>query len=218
MKKIKQVSGLVIPLNMRDVDTDLIIPAQYLTQVSKQGYGQAVFRRLRDTDPNFVFNQAQFSGAKILVAGENFGCGSSREHAVWALMEAGIEAIIANSFSDIFSSNSSKNGLVLIIQPDAVIKKMLSTALKGNYQLTIDLEKQVIQSSQNEEFNFSLNPFQRYCFINGHDQLDYIVQQKNEIENFDNNQKEKIYSTVFNSHLEYSSRSKHEKNHRSISR
>lgn len=198
MKKILHISGLAIPLNMRDVDTDLIIPAQYLTKVSKEGYGQALFRRLRDSDPNFVFNQARYHSGKILIADENFGCGSSREHAVWALMEAGIEAIISSSFSDIFYSNSAKNGLVLIIQPEKIIKKMIAHAENEHYELTIDIENQSIKSSLQEEFHFHMDSFIKYCFVHGLDQLDYILSYRSEIENFDNNQREKLFSTVFN--------------------
>lgn len=175
MKKIIQISGLTIPLNMNDVDTDLIIPAQYLTQTTKNGYGQALFRRLRDLDTNFIFNQPRFQSAKILITGNNFGCGSSREHAVWALMEAGIQAIIANSFSDIFSSNSAKNGLLLISLPEKTIQKMLMHAAESNYALNIDIENQTIVSSNNEIFNFDIDPFLKYCFMNGLDELDYIL-------------------------------------------
>lgn len=199
--KITQVSGLTIPLNLRDVDTDLIIPAQYLTQVTKEGYGQALFRRLRDQDPNFVFNQPRFHEAKILIAGENFGCGSSREHAVWALMEAGIKAVISPSFSDIFYSNSAKNGLLLINQPKEIIQTMLAYADKGDYVLTIDIKNQTITSSTQEKFHFDIEPFRQHCFINGLDELDYIVSYRQIIENYDKQQDKKDYATVFNSQV-----------------
>src|SRR5271170_2456530 len=114
MKKIMQISSKTIPLAMNDVDTDLIIPAQYLTSVSRAGYGKNLFIRLRQSDPDFIFNNPVFTGANILISGENFGCGSSREHAVWALQEAGIQVVIAVSFGDIFFANSGKNGLLLI--------------------------------------------------------------------------------------------------------
>ena len=107
-----KIIGKTIPLAMNEVDTDLIIPAQYLTSIKKEGYGKNVFRRLKDSDPYFVFNQEKYQGANILVTKENFGCGSSREHAVWALKEAGIKAVIAISFADIFFNNAAKNGLV----------------------------------------------------------------------------------------------------------
>lgn len=198
MKKITHISGIAIPLNMRDVDTDLIIPAQFLTEVTKEGYGQALFRRLRDSDPDFVFNQPRFHSAKILIAGENFGCGSSREHAVWALMEAGITAIICSSFSDIFYSNSAKNGLVLIRLPEKIIQTMLINAEHADYILTIDIENQLVTSSLQEKFNFNIEPFRKYCFVHGLDELDYILSYKHKIENYDNKQREKNYSTVFN--------------------
>jgi 3-isopropylmalate/(R)-2-methylmalate dehydratase small subunit len=198
MKKIIHISGLAIPLNRRDVDTDLIIPAQYLTQVTKEGYGQALFRRLKDSDPDFVFNQARYHSAKILIAGDNFGCGSSREHAVWALMEAGIKVIISSSFSDIFYSNSAKNDLVLIIQPEKIVKKMMANAEKEHYVLTVDIENQTIKSSLDEDFHFQIEAFRKHCFLHGLVQLDYILSHSNEIEQFDNKQKEMPYSNVFN--------------------
>src|ERR1700760_4652939 len=110
MEKFEKLKSKVIPLPMTDVDTDMIIPAQFLTSISRDGYGQNLFRRLRDNDPDFPFNQAKYSGAEILVADDNFGCGSSREHAVWALAGAGVKAVIAKSFADIFFGNSAKNG------------------------------------------------------------------------------------------------------------
>lgn len=184
MQKVTSISGKTIPLAMSDVDTDLIIPAQYLTAVTKKGYGENLFRRLRDADPKFVFNQDKFSGANILITKNNFGCGSSREHAVWALQEAGIQAIIAMSFSDIFFSNSAKNGLLLIKLPEATINQMLSFAIDGNYILTIDIKKQSITSLNDKSIGFSIDPFRQYCLLNGLDDLDYLLSHKEQIETF----------------------------------
>ncbi|MGB6976439.1 MAG: 3-isopropylmalate dehydratase small subunit, partial [Gammaproteobacteria bacterium] len=178
MQKITQVTGKGIPLAMDDVDTDLIIPAQYLTAVTKEGYGENLFRRLREADSNFVFNQEKYIGANILLTKANFGCGSSREHAVWALQEAGIQAIVASSFADIFFSNSAKNGLILIKLPEITIDHMLKLADTGNYHLTIDIEKQQITSSSTEYFEFEMDLFQKYCFLNGLDDLDYLLNQQ----------------------------------------
>jgi 3-isopropylmalate/(R)-2-methylmalate dehydratase small subunit len=197
MKKITHISGPSIPLNMKDVDTDLIIPAQFLTQVTKQGYGQALFRRLCDSNPNFVFNQPQFRHGKILIAGDNFGCGSSREHAVWALMEWGIEAIISTSFSDIFYNNSAKNGLLLIVQPQKIVHKLMLHAERGNYKLTIDVAHQIISTPDHEKHPFEIEPFRKYCFTQGHDELDYILSHMKEIENFGIKQRERVYSPIF---------------------
>ncbi|MFI4955255.1 MAG: 3-isopropylmalate dehydratase small subunit, partial [Gammaproteobacteria bacterium] len=165
MKKIHQISGQPIPLEMNDVDTDLIIPAQFLTAVTKAGYGENLFRRLRESDPDFVFNQDKFKGANILITQNNFGCGSSREHAVWALQEAGIQAVIAVSFADIFFSNSAKNGLVLITLPIETINHMIENSKQDGYQLTIDIDKLKITSTKQEQYKFSFDPFRQHCLI-----------------------------------------------------
>jgi 3-isopropylmalate/(R)-2-methylmalate dehydratase small subunit len=185
MKKITKISGKTIPLTMSDVDTDLIIPAQYLTAVTKKGYGENVFRRLRDKSPDFVFNQDRFAGANILISQINFGCGSSREHAVWALQEAGIEAVIAMSFADIFYNNSAKNGLLLIQLSASVITQMLQDANSGEYQLMIDVEQQRIQSNRADIFHFEMDAFCRYCFVQGMDDLDYLINHKKQITDFE---------------------------------
>ncbi len=182
MKKITQITGLTIPLAMDDVDTDLIIPAQYLTSTSKQGYGEHLFARLRQNDPNFVFNQPKYTEAVILISRNNFGCGSSREHAVWALQEAGIQAVIAASFADIFASNSAKNGLLLITLAPDRIQSMLKFAEKFPYCLSIDLEKQTITSTQEEIVHFVINPFLKDCFLQGMDELDYLLSYQRKIE------------------------------------
>lgn len=181
MQKIKQITGQTIPLAMNDVDTDLIIPAQYLTSVDKKGYGKHLFTRLRQADPDFVFNRDIFAKASILIAKENFGCGSSREHAVWALLEAGIKAIIAASFSDIFYNNSAKNGLVLIMQPLSIIEKLIAAANTGHYELTIDIETQNIITADATQLSFSLDSFHQYCFLNGLDELDYLLAHTGQI-------------------------------------
>lgn len=184
MNKVNFISGKAIPLPINDVDTDLIIPAQYLTSVSKQGYGEKLFSRLREKDANFVFNQERFAGANILITLANFGCGSSREHAVWALQQAGIEAVIAISFADIFFSNSSKNGLVLIKLPEHIITSLLTAANQGDYLLTIDIDSQRITSSSKEIHNFDFDPFRKHCLLNGLDDLDYLLSHKDKIKTF----------------------------------
>lgn len=189
MDKITHVQGKVIPLAMDDIDTDLIIPAQYLTSVSAEGYGDNVFRRLRDNDPDFAFNRPEFKEANILVAKDNFGCGSSREHAVWALRQAGIQVIIATSFADIFANNAAKNGLVLIEQPANIVTRFLAAAESGDYHLDIDVDAQTIKTPDGESLNFQLDPFNHYCFVNGLDELDYLLQHKTQIEVFKQQQK-----------------------------
>jgi 3-isopropylmalate/(R)-2-methylmalate dehydratase small subunit len=184
-EKINKITGQPIPLTRDDVDTDLIIPAQYLTAVTRKGYGENLFRRLRENDKDFVFNQPQYAKASILVTQRNFGCGSSREHAVWALQEAGIQAIIAVSFADIFFNNSAKNSLVLITLPETVIKSLLANAIENSYQLTIDIEQQKIESNKNESYNFDIDPFRKHCLIQGIDELDYLLHHLPEIEEYE---------------------------------
>jgi 3-isopropylmalate/(R)-2-methylmalate dehydratase small subunit len=180
MNKITQISGQAIPLAMNDVDTDLIIPAQFLTSVSMSGYGENVFRRLRDSDSNFVFNQDKYKDANILVTQDNFGCGSSREHAVWALLNAGIQAIIAESFADIFFTNAAKNSLVLIKQPAHIIQHMIIEAQSGHYTALIDIENKKI-TADNKQYPFEIDSFHQYCLINGLDHLDYLLSHQQDI-------------------------------------
>lgn len=184
MKKIEKISGKAMPLAMNDVDTDLIIPAQYLTSTEKSGYGKNLFRRLRDADSHFIYNQAVFRDANILITQESFGCGSSREHAVWALREAGFDAIIAVSFGDIFANNSGKNGLVLITLPEVTINALLHSAKAGDYSLNICLIEEIITTSLGDKIPFKLNAFQRYCFLKGLEDIDYIREKEDKTRAF----------------------------------
>ncbi|GJM06168.1 MAG: 3-isopropylmalate dehydratase small subunit [marine bacterium B5-7] len=171
---ITQIKGQCVPMMIDDVDTDIIIPAQRLTQTTQSGYGQHAFARLKQADENFVLNQSKYDHAKVLIAGENFGCGSSREHAVWAIQELGIEAIIAPSFADIFSNNASKNGLVLIEQEKAFCQILAADAEHIELFMTIDLINN--QAAANDHiFQFSINPFFQYCLTEGHSEIDYLI-------------------------------------------
>jgi 3-isopropylmalate/(R)-2-methylmalate dehydratase small subunit len=173
MQAFKTLSSLVIPLAMDNVDTDMIIPAQYLTKVDKQGYGEHVFQRLREQDPDFVFNDPVYEDAAILLAGENFGCGSSREHAVWALLQAGIRVVIAKSYSDIFFNNSAKNGLLLVILGPSVIDEWLQ---QPSLRLRVDLEHQCVITPEGEVHTFDYDPFRKDCFLKGQDDLAYLLE------------------------------------------
>ncbi len=184
MDKFEKLTSKVVPLPMTDADTDLIIPAQFLTSISREGYGQNLFRRLRDNDPNFPFNQERYNGASILVAGDNFGCGSSREHAVWALAGAGIKVVIAPSFADIFFSNSAKNGLVLVTLPAAQVERILVEAQAAEYKVTVDLETQSVSLPSGETFKFEFDQFRKHCILNGLDDIDYILSFKEKISEF----------------------------------
>lgn len=174
MQSFKTFSGKVIPLAMKNVDTDMIIPAQYLTQINRDGYGQFLFQRLKEQSPDFIFNQKKYSDASILLTESDFGCGSSREHAVWALQQAGIKVIIAESFSDIFFNNAAKNGLLLITLPVVIIDLLLHAANNSELNLTINLEKQTIET-ENETYNFEYDPFRKTCLLNGYDDMDYLL-------------------------------------------
>lgn len=171
---ITHISGLCAPMLIDDIDTDIIIPAQHLTQTSKSGYGQHAFARLKLADPEFVLNQARYQNATILIAGDNFGCGSSREHAIWAIQELGFAAIIAPSFADIFSNNAIKNNLVLIEQPMAVCQQLANHCKVSAQIMAIDLLKSQAKTAS-LYFDFELNPFFQHCLTQGHSELDYLM-------------------------------------------
>lgn len=196
MKAFQKLQSKVIPLPMKEVDTDLIIPAQYLTSVSKEGYGENLFRRLRDSDPNFPLNLERYQGAEILIADDNFGCGSSREHAVWAILGVGIKVVICKSFADIFTSNSAKNGLLLIVLKEEEVDDLLDLASKGELQLTVDLENQKVETQFGQTYSFDYDSFRKHCLLNGLDDIDYILSAKQEVEAFRKTQDaNRFYST-----------------------
>jgi 3-isopropylmalate/(R)-2-methylmalate dehydratase small subunit len=184
MDKFQTTTSKIACLALDDVDTDLIIPAQYLTNTSRSGYGEYLFKRLRDSDQNFFLNHySKLGSPKILLAQKNFGCGSSREHAVWALKDAGFKIVIATSFADIFFGNSAKNGLLLITLSEEQILELFKLSNDPKFGLTINLEEQKI-SSENFNVTFEYEPFRKYCLLNGLDDLDYILSKKEEIDNF----------------------------------
>lgn len=180
MEKFHAWTGKVVPIRMNDVDTDMILPAQFLTSISRQGYGENLFRRLRDQDPNFSLNLEKYKGASILLSDTNFGCGSSREHAVWALQGAGIKVVIAKSFADIFSNNSGKNGLLLLVLDPNQVDDLLKRAENYALELSVDLELQLIQGP-GFEYMFNIDAFQKHCFLEGLDELDYLLVEKESI-------------------------------------
>lgn len=192
MKAITQINGTVIPLNRTDIDTDVIIPAQYLTSTSQTGYGKHAFARLK-SDPDFVFNQNKYHQAPILLTGKNFGCGSSREHAVWAIKELGIQAIIAESFADIFANNAKKNGLLLIQLDKSSIEKLMQQAENNEVNLNIDIEKQELVANDMKQ-SFQIDAFFKHCLINGLDELDYLMSHIDSIKDFKQKQ---IDNTLF---------------------
>jgi 3-isopropylmalate/(R)-2-methylmalate dehydratase small subunit len=177
MKAFGAVTSKVTPLPLKDVDTDMIIPAQHLTSISREGFGQHLFSRLRASDPGFVLNNQKYKDSQILVSDSNFGCGSSREHAVWALTGAGFRVVIAKSFADIFSSNSGKNGLLLISLAPAVVDSLLLAAAQEDLVLTVDLPSQTVTVPNGHPQRFEYDPFLKYCLINGLDDLEYLTSQ-----------------------------------------
>ena len=197
MKKFTKFTSTVVPVPLRDVDTDLIVPAQFLTTVTKDGLAQALFKRLRDNDPQFSLNQEKFKSAEILVVDSNFGCGSSREHAVWAIVSYGFRVVIAKSFADIFYNNSAKNGLLLVTLNEQVVDKLLKDSETGNCKVEVDLEKQTVVLPDGSEHSLDYNPFRKHCLLNGLEDLDYILSHQEQIDEYrKKNADKKFFSTL----------------------
>lgn len=192
MKAFETCKSKVIPLAIRDIDTDMIIPAQFLTSVSKEGYGSKLFSRLKSENPDFPLNDAKYNGAKILLADDNFGCGSSREHAVWALTDWGIQVVVCKSFADIFASNSGKNGLLLVQLEASVVDALLLEAQSGGLVLEVSLKDQVVSKSDGTQYHFEYDQFRKHCLLNGLDDVDYILSHSKEVEDY-NKQREKSF-------------------------
>ena len=200
MNKFTIHQGLVAPIDRENVDTDAIIPKQFLKRISKSGFGDNLFdaERFLDTgepyskladrkiNPNFVLNQSRYQGASVLLARKNFGCGSSREHAPWAIEQYGFRALIAPSYADIFFNNCFKNGLLPIQLQEATVAKLFDEvkAFPG-YQLTIDLDKQVVLKGDGEAIPFEVNAFRKYCLINGFDDIGLTLRQSDKIKVFE---------------------------------
>jgi 3-isopropylmalate/(R)-2-methylmalate dehydratase small subunit len=192
MEKFTQLTGVAAPLPMVNIDTDMIIPKQFLKTIKRTGLGKNLFDEMRFTPdgeevPEFVLNQPAYRNAKILVAGDNFGCGSSREHAPWALLDFGIRCVIATSFADIFYNNCFKNGILPIVLPQEDVDKLLDDAGRGaNATLTVDLEKQEITGPDGGSISFDIDPFRKYCLLNGLDDVGITLQKAAAIESFEN--------------------------------
>ena len=182
MKAFKKHTGLVAPLDRANIDTDQIIPKQFLKRIERTGFGQFLFYDWR-SDPAFVLNEPRYKGASILVAGKNFGCGSSREHAPWALGEFGFRAILAPSFADIFANNCFKNGMLAIAVPVEEIMKR-AQEIEG-YELTVDLEPQMITDEQGLSIPFSVGSFQRYCLLEGLDDIGLTLRHEEAIKAYE---------------------------------
>jgi len=192
VKAISLVSARVAVLDRPDVDTDQIIPKQFLKRIERTGYGKYVFFDWRlDEDgnerPGFELNQPQFAGAKILLAGRNFGCGSSREHAAWALQDYGFDVVIAPSFGDIFRSNAAKVGMIIVELPDDQVKDLMEAVdLDRGSDLTVDLDAQTVTTPDGKILPFAFDPSTRYRLLNGIDDIDLTLQYEAEIEAYEN--------------------------------
>ena len=202
MQEFSVEKGIVIPLDRPNVDTDAIIPKQFLKSIKRSGFGPNLFDEWRYLDqgepdqdasgrplnPDFVLNQARYAGGTILLARENFGCGSSREHAVWALEDFGIRAVIAPSFADIFFNNSSKNGILALVLPETEIDTLFTQiAVTEGYQLTVDLQAQTVTCPDGSAIYFEVDPFKKHSLLNGLDDIGLTLQHESDITAYETN-------------------------------
>ena len=205
MEKFTKISGVVAPMDRPNVDTDAIIPKQYLKSIKRSGFGPNAFDDWRYLDPgapdidnatrrinpDFILNQSPYDKASILIARENFGCGSSREHAVWALDDFGFRVVIAPSFADIFFNNSFKNGMLpIVLEAEIVDGLFKKVAEKSGYQLTVDLQEQKIITEGGEEFAFEVDEFRKHCLINGLDDIGLTLQHADDIKAYEEKRKQ----------------------------
>lgn len=200
MQSFTQMSGLAVPLMRANVDTDAIIPKQFLKSIKRSGFGINLFDAWRYLDegfpgqdstarqpnPEFVLNEARYKGAQVLIAGENFGCGSSREHAVWALDDYGFRSVIAPGFADIFHNNSFKSGLLPIVLDKVIVESLAEEcAADEGYQLAIDLEAQTVTTPGGQIYPFEVDSFRKHCLLNGFDDIELTLQQRFRIEEYE---------------------------------
>ncbi|MCW8084503.1 3-isopropylmalate dehydratase small subunit [Sabulicella glaciei] len=195
MKPFTTLTGIAAPLPKANVDTDQIIPARFLKTIQRTGLGRHLFANFRfredgSENPDFVLNQEPYRKAEILVAFENFGCGSSREHAPWALLDFGIRCVIAPDFADIFHNNSFKNGILPVKLPREVCEKLMEDArMGGNARLSVDLERQVVVRPNGEEIPFEVDAFRRHCLLNGLDDIGQTLEHKDSIDSYETRQR-----------------------------
>jgi 3-isopropylmalate/(R)-2-methylmalate dehydratase small subunit len=205
MEKFTTLTGIVAPMDRSNVDTDAIIPKQFLKSIKRTGFGPNLFDEWRYLDhgepgvdnskrplnPDFVLNQPRYQDARILIARENFGCGSSREHAPWALLDFGFRVIIAPSFADIFFNNCFKNGILPIVLDAQVVDGLFnSVAANEDYQLTVDLEQQVIKTPDDESIEFEVDTFRKHCLLNGLDDIGLTLQHEKDIRAYEERRKQ----------------------------
>ncbi len=200
MEKFTSMSGIVLPLDRANVDTDAIIPKQFLKSIKRSGFGPNLFDQWRYLDhgepgmdnskrqlnPDFILNQARYQGASILLARDNFGCGSSREHAPWALLDYGFRVIIAPGFADIFYNNCFKNGILPIKLPEQVVQKLFQQSQETGYQLQVDLQQQRIMLPGGETISFEIDGFRKHCLLNGLDDIALTLDHVKQIKEYEN--------------------------------
>jgi 3-isopropylmalate/(R)-2-methylmalate dehydratase small subunit len=197
MQSFTTLTGVAAPFPLINVDTDMIIPKQFLKTIKRTGLGKALFHELRYDEkgqekPEFVLNKPAYRKAQILVAGDNFGCGSSREHAPWALLDFGIRCVISTSFADIFYNNCFKNGILPIVVGPENFKKLMDDAERGaNATVTIDLAKQEIRGPDGGMIRFDIDPFRKHCLMNGLDDIGLTMEKQRDIDNFERTQAER---------------------------
>ncbi|MBV7379889.1 3-isopropylmalate dehydratase small subunit [Maritimibacter dapengensis] len=191
MDKFETLTGIAAPMPLVNIDTDMIIPKGFLKTIKRTGLGVNLFDEMRydrqgNEIPDFVLNQPQYRDAQILVAGDNFGCGSSREHAPWALADFGIKSIISTSFADIFYNNCFKNGILPIVLPQDAVDVLMKDAEKGsNARMIVDLEAQTVTTSDGESFSFEVDSFKKHCLMNGLDDIGLTMEKKPSIDAFE---------------------------------
>ena len=191
MDKFTTLTGIAAPMPLVNIDTDMIIPKQFLKTIKRSGLGANLFDEMRFTldgqeIPDFVLNQPAYRKAEILVSGDNFGCGSSREHAPWALLDFGIRCVISTSFADIFFNNCFKNGILPVVLPQAAVDHLMDDARKGaNARISVDLESQTVTASDGTSFGFDVDPFKKHCLLNGLDDIGLTLEKAASIETFE---------------------------------
>ena len=191
MEKFTRITGVAAPMDMINIDTDMVIPKQYLTTIERTGLGKGLFHEMRyfndgSENPDFILNKPAYRDASILVAGDNFGCGSSREHAPWALLDFGIRCVISTSFADIFYNNCFKNGILPIKVTKEQLDDLMDDAERGsNATLTIDLESQTIQGSDGGEVKFKIDEFKKYLLLNGLDEVGLTLKKSDKVDSFE---------------------------------
>ena len=191
MEKFDKLTGVAAPMPLVNIDTDMIIPKQFLKTIKRSGLGVNLFDEMRydrqgNEIPDFVLNKDAYRDAEILVAGDNFGCGSSREHAPWALKDFGIKAVISTSFADIFYNNCFKNGILPIVLPQEAVDTLMKDAEKGaNARMTVDLDAQTVTSSDGEQFGFEVDSFKKHCLMNGLDDIGLTMEKADSIKTFE---------------------------------